>query len=302
VSTSHTGAAQAGTEPLEDGRTVETLSGSPSLATTFVKAVVTGFGKSGGGDLPQTALELAVSVDRDHLATYQQVCGWDVSDVLPHTYPHVLGFPLQATLMARSDFPLPLAGLVHIENTITVHRKLTADDALTITVHAERKRPHAKGTVVDLVTEVDSAGERVWEGRSTYLARGRSNPEAEVSRGPDLPVGAPAARWSLPEGLGRTYASVSGDVNPIHLHLLTAKALGFPRAIAHGMWTYARVLAALGPVASGPSTTSQVWFRKPVLLPSRVELVVDKSGDPIVAGLRAAKKPEVEHLVLTLEH
>lgn len=284
----------------ETNPTVETLSGPPSLATTFLKAVLTGRGKSGKGDLPQAALELAVTVERDHLTSYQRVCGWDLSDALPHTYPHVLGFPLQASLMAGSDFPLPMAGLVHVENVITVHRRLTAEDALTITVHAEDKRAHPKGTAVDLVTEVDSAGERVWEGRSTYLARGRSNPEAEAAPSAPMPEGNLAARWRLPDDLGRTYASVSGDINPIHLHPLTAKAMGFPRAIAHGMWTYARTLAALGPAAAGPST-SHAWFRKPVLLPSSVELVVDKSGPAVVAGLRSAKKQEIEHLVLTLE-
>lgn len=280
--------------------TVETLSGAPSLATTFAKAVVTGFRKDSTAALPDTALQLGVEVDREHLATYQRVCGWGVSDVLPHTYPHVLGFPLQATLMARTDFPLPLAGLVHVENVIAVHRRLTADDELTISVHAEDLRPHPKGTVVDLVTEVESAGERVWEGRSTYLARGRSNPDAVGSDPPSIPSGAPAARWRLPEDLGRTYGSVSGDINPIHLYALTAKAMGFPRAIAHGMWTYARTLAALGPGVDGPST-SHVWFRKPVLLPGAVELVVERVDGGFAAGLRSAKKPENEHLVLTLD-
>ena len=283
---------------------VETLSGPPSLATTFVKALFTGRGKSGRGPLPDTTLELAeLAVDRGHLATYQRVCGWGVSDTLPHTYPHVLGFPLQAAVMARGDFPLPLAGLVHLENVVTVHRRLSADDLLTIAVHAESLRPLPKGTVVDLVTVVDSDGERVWDGRSTYLARGRSNPDATTSEQAPMPTGVPAARWRLPGDLGRTYASVSGDVNPIHLFALTAKAMGFPRAIAHGMWTYARTLAALGPGVDGPST-SHVWFRKPVLLPGSVELVVDRGRadrpDHVTAGLRSAKKHETEHLVLTL--
>lgn len=277
----------------------EVLSETPSLATTFAKAVVTSFRKDATAPLPDTTLQLQVEVDREHLATYQRTCGWSVSDVLPHTYPHVLGFPLQATLMARTDFPLALAGLVHVENTITVHERLTADDELVISVHAENLRPHAKGTAVDLVTLVDSGDSRVWEGRSTYLARGKSNPDAESSRPADIPTGTPAARWRVAEDLGRTYASVSGDVNPIHLYAITAKAMGFPRAIAHGMWTYARTLAALGPAVDGPST-SQVWFKKPVLLPSAVELVVDRTDGGFTAGLRSAKKHETEHLVLTL--
>ena len=50
--------------------------------------------------------------------------------------------------------------------------------------------------------------------------------------------------WRLPGDLGRRYAAVSGDRNPIHLYALTAKAFGFPRQIAHGMWSKARCLAA----------------------------------------------------------
>ena len=49
--------------------------------------------------------------------------------------------------------------------------------------------------------------------------------------------------WSLPASASRAYAAVSGDVNPIHMSALTAKAFGFPRAIAHGMYTAARALS-----------------------------------------------------------
>lgn len=278
----------------------ETFSEAPSLAKVFVRAALAG--KKSGTALPTSELVLAGhSVDRQHLMDYQRLCGFGVDDVLPHTYPHILGFPLQAELMARSSFPLPLVGLVHVENTITVRRQLTADDVLDIAVHAEKLRDHPKGRRVDLVTEAAVDGEPVWSGRSTYLARGRGNPEAERgTEAPAVPKGAAAARWSLPGDLGRQYAAVSGDVNPIHLHALTARAMGFPKAIAHGMWTCARVLGALGRTANGPST-SHVWFRKPVLLPGNVDLVVDRSQPLVVAGLRSTRKPETEHLVLTLE-
>ena len=78
--------------------------------------------------------------------------------------------------------------------------------------------------------------------------------------------------WKLGEGTGREYAAVSGDWNPIHVHALTARPLGFPTAIAHGMYSYARVLAALGPRLPEGGLTSRVWFRKPVRLPSTVRL------------------------------
>ena len=64
--------------------------------------------------------------------------------------------------------------------------------------------------------------------------------------------------------------SVSGDLNPIHMHPLTAKAFGFPTAIAHGMWTKARCLAALHPRLPDHFRV-EVQFRKPILLPATVQ-------------------------------
>lgn len=279
---------------------LETMASTPALARLLLKGALTGRGRSGSAVPDRTLQRPDVAVDRDHLARYQRLCGWDVGDRLPPTYPHVLGFPLQVALMTGRGFPMPLLGLVHVESMITLHRALSADEALTISVRVEALRAHRKGRLVDLVTEVDVGGERVWSGRSSYLHRGGSNPDApQGDSAPAFPQGAPSAVWRLPEGLGREYGSVSGDVNPIHLHALTARPLGFPRAIAHGMWTYARTLAALG-LRTGRPSTSQVWFRKPVLLPSSVELVVHKDEQRVVAGLRAAKDPATEHLVLML--
>lgn len=278
---------------------VTTLTQPPALARIYARAVVAG--KKTGTSLPERQLRLeGHTVDRSDLLEYERLCGFNNSDVLPHTYPHVLGFPLQMQLMSAKDFPLPLMGLVHVENAITVHRELTFAEPLDLTVRAERLRAHPKGRQVDLVTEVDVDGQRVWEGRSTYLARGKGDPDAERGTTPPaMPTGPAAARWRLPGDLGRTYGSVSGDVNPIHMSAVTAKAMGFPKAIAHGMWTYARVLAAVGPSTSGPST-SQVWFKKPVLLPGSVDFVIDTSGEQLVAGLRRSGRPETEHLLLTV--
>ncbi|MBW8732458.1 MAG: MaoC family dehydratase N-terminal domain-containing protein, partial [Terrabacter sp.] len=220
------------------------------------------------------------------------------SDVLPHTYPHVLGFPLQVALMTDRSFPLPLPGLVHLENQITVHRRLTADDRLEVTVRAQDLRPHAKGRLVDLVTEVQADGMPVWQGRSTYLHRGRGSAQAPANQAaPPLPDVEPAAVIAVGEGQGRAYAAVSGDVNPIHLHVVSARAMGFPRAIAHGMWTAARTLAVLGARAQDASS-SHVWFAKPVFLPSIVELVVEDAGSSVLAGLRSARDPAKTHLTM----
>jgi len=251
-----------------------------ALGMLYLKAAVNAVGPR-ARELPDTVLERSgVEVDRAHLAEYARVCGFGLTDTLPVTYPHVLAFGQQVELMAGRSFPLPLPGLVHIANTITVHRRIEASEQLDISVHAERFVSHPKGAQVDLVGRIRSGDDEVWTGRSTYLARGAKAPTgaAEGASAPPGPErsgievgGPPAAVWAVDAGTGRRYASVSGDVNPIHLHPLAAKAFGFPRAIAHGMWTAARSLAAVeGRLPD--AVTYEVTFGRPVLLPSTVEL------------------------------
>jgi acyl dehydratase len=141
----------------------------------------------------------------------------------------------------------------------------------------------------------------VWRGRSTYLARGAHAPEGAPAADVEVSVGAldrMAAQWRVPDDAGRRYAKVSGDVNPIHLSALTAKAFGFKRAIAHGMWVKARALAAL----SGrlpDALTVDVAFRKPLFLPSTVVLstaAVDGGWDLAVRNAAS----DTEHLVGTV--
>jgi acyl dehydratase len=264
------------------------------LGSLYLKAAIGAVGPR-GHELPDTALGKDVSVDREHLAEYARVCGFPVADALPVTYPHVLAFPLQVELMARRSFPLPLPGLVHVRNRITVHREIDAAEPLAVRVHAEGLRAHPKGAQVDLVAQVDAAGLTVWEGRSTYLARDAVAPEGapEPAEPPGIEDAAPVATWRVDAGTGRRYARVSGDVNPIHLHPLTAKAFGFPRAIAHGMWTAAHAIAALqGRLPA--AVTYDVAFGKPLLLPSRVELHTRSTAGGWALEVRGRKGPHLK--------
>lgn len=260
--------------------------GSAGLASLYLKTVVGSIGPR-ASVLPEGERSWeGMSVDRGHLADYARVCGFPVVDALPPTYPHVLAFPLQVELMAGRNFPLPLPGLVHIRNTITVNREIDAAERLDLRVHAERFVAHPKGAQVDLVARVDVGGEPVWHGRSTYLARGATVPDGDEPpppAPPEAPDGPAVATWRVGADTGRRYAGVSGDVNPIHLHPLTARAFGFPRAIAHGMWTAARALSALqGRVPA--AITYDVAFGKPLLLPGTVDL----HAEPVDGGWHLA--------------
>lgn len=218
--------------------------------------------------LPDTQLwRGGIAIDRSHLAAYDRVCGFPLSDAPPATYPHVLAFPLAIELMAAGDFPFGVLGLVHVRNAIEQLRPLRADEPLDLLVWAENLAGHPRGRTVDVVAEGSVDGEPVWRDRSTYLHR-ESSGGGGAPRDPSDPPDADAV-WNVPGDVGRRYAAVSGDRNPIHLHRVPAKLLGQKGAIAHGMWTKARCLAALqGHLPH--AFTVEVAFKLPVLLPARV--------------------------------
>ncbi|MEU4096994.1 MaoC/PaaZ C-terminal domain-containing protein [Streptomyces sp. NPDC026673] len=282
------------------------------LLLTLAKGVLTGVGKRPDADAPLPADRPgapAVRVDPDRLAAYAAVCGFRRSDRLPLTYPHILGFPLAARLMADRRFPLPLLGLVHTSIEIVQRRPIPPGERPGITVRAEGLRPHRRGVEAVIVTEALIDGEVVWADRSGYLARTRGNGTREGGtsrRATDREAtgsGSPAlgseavlptvAEWRLPADLGRRHASVSGDWNPIHVHPLTARPFGFPRAIAHGMWTVARCAAEAVP-EDAEEVTLRAEFKAPVLLPATVSYAAASGAFAVRSGDRLHLSGTVE--------
>lgn len=265
-----------------------TLERVPTLGSLYAQAIGRMAQAVMGGRPPTglpdvTYVVDGVRADPDQLSEYQGLLGEPGTDVLPAGYVHVLAFPLAMAVMARPDFPLPLLGMVHLANRVEQVRPLTLGDRMRVRAWAQDLRAHRSGTQVDLVVEVQRQGspEVVWRGVSTYLAKGRTLPgipattETNRTEAAHPPV---TAQWRLGAGLGRRYGAISGDRNPIHLSGLTAKLFGFPRAIAHGMYTASRALATIG-TARGDAFVWTVEFGKPVLLPSTVTFGVAASDD-----------------------
>lgn len=217
--------------------------------------------------LPGEALRVDdVAVDPARLAAYEQVCGFAPGAVVPSTYLHVLGFPIAMRLMNAPGFPFRVIGLVHIANTITQVRPVGPAERLSFTVSATDLRAHDRGRQFDVHAAATVDGVEVWRGVSTYLRRDRS---AASGRGSvDEPPAADAI-WPVGRGVGRAYARVSGDRNPIHVSTIGARMFGFPQPIAHGMWSAARCLAA---VQDGLPTAYayRLVFKRPIPLPSTV--------------------------------
>lgn len=261
------------------GRRRVELDGLPASGALYRRAllgVVPGVGGRRGSDVP--GLELAVggvSVDQRHLADYDRVCGFRLTDRLPATYLHVLGFPLSLRLMTSPGFPIPLTGVVHVANRITVHRPVEVGERVDFHTYAENLRPHERGRQLDVVLVGSIGGEEVWRGVSTYLGKERGGARRDRGDRPAPP--AASARWRVTPRVGTDYARVSGDHNPIHTSKLGARLFGFPRPIAHGMWSKARCLAALEPRLP-EAYTVDVAFKLPVPLPSTVAFSASPNG------------------------
>ncbi len=222
--------------------------------------------------MPDVTLNLdGVLTDRERLAAYDRVCGFDLSNVLPPTYPHILAFPLHLALLTDGRLPvLPRSAW----STSSIGSSSTG-----------RSRPASRstsGSGPPRWSHTHGAASSRCAPRSGWAGTvsGRRCPPtctaaAPIGRRP-RPTAPPSsealpasATWRLRGDLGRRYGAVSGDLNPIHVHPLSARLFGFHSAIAHGMWTKARSLAALGPQLPGAFAV-EVAFRRPLLLPATV--------------------------------
>jgi acyl dehydratase len=270
------------------------LNHEPSLPGLYVQAATRR--KITGTTLPDTGLRCWVDVDPKRLAAYREVCGFADNGLLPPTYPHILAFALQMQLLTAKDFPFPLLGLIHLSNCIRVFRPMGGVNRARISVHVQNLQPHAKGATFDLVTMLDDQLGPLWEAESRMLCRGvklEGEPVEEVLASSMSLI--EVTRWKAPADMGRRYAKVSGDYNPIHLSAVSAKLFGFPTAIAHGLWNKARTLAALSDHLPTANVEIAVQFRKPVRLPGEVTLLASAAGSS--GDFQLVGAGDLEHMV-----
>jgi hypothetical protein len=261
-----------------------------------------------GGAVPRIESRLAkVVIDRKHLAQYSEICGAATGATLPIAYPHILAMPLHLAMLGAEAFPVKLFGLVHVQNRIAMREPLSAEEPAEIRCWIEGHRETERGQEFDLHTEYVVGGEPRWDETCTFLARRRSAPGAgkttTISRGPEGSPDAQAIKSSsfrAPAGLGRRYGFISGDVNPIHMSDLTARAFGFQRAIAHGMWSLGRLISDFEPSQFDGGCELSVNFKLPIYMPSWLMLQRWSIENGTAFALRDAQG-EKPHLTGTLK-
>lgn len=282
-----------------------TLDAPPKNGSLYVKAALGAVPLpfTGGRKpvIPDREVRLeGLRVDPEHLAAYCRATGLRFGDTLPLTYPFVITFPMVMKLVVQRDFPFVAVGAVHAENLIERTRDISLSEPLDITAHIENLREHPKGLLVDAISEIRVGRELVWRQVTTFLHQqktslsGGPKPEPKPEEVPPPPL----RTMRVDQQTITRYANASGDQNPIHTSALGAKAFGFPRAIAHGMWSAAAILSTLEGRIPG-NTTYAVKFGKPILLPSTVNVYADQVAEGWDLALRHPKKG-YPHLTATL--
>ncbi len=242
------------------------------------------------------------TADAARLRTYREVCGLSNAGFLPPLYLHAMAMPLHMAVMSHPRFPLRLLGLVHLANSMQCLRPVGDFEVLDMDCQMHGLEVTERGQTFTLHTRLQTAGETVWTETSTFLAplprNGQRPPTDDV---PDW--GSPVARWGVAGNAGRQFASPSGDWNPIHISAVSARLFGFPRAIAHGMFSAARCVDLLRRDSS-PCAPVQIdlRFKRPLLIPGEVALYTRQEADSTRFVLKVLPhgEPHIEGMLRSL--
>lgn len=271
----------------------------PSMTSAYLSAIFPG---GGGGEVPRIEAKVRnVVVDRKLAEEYDEVCGLPHAPFVAPTFLHVLAAPLHLQIITHDAFPFKALGLVHVRNTIKSFQPVERGSVVDIESFVEGKKEARSGYEFDLVTRAHQGGELVWEESTVVLHRAKTSKSGEKRSKRENPKsGLPSegiirsAPWNVPADMGRQYAGVSGDYNPIHLFALTAKAFGFKRQIVHGMWSQSRVLGDLvDDIDIFAPMELEIAFKKPLTLPARPVLTTREADQGIDYELRSTDQEKL---------
>lgn len=262
----------------------------PALAPLLARAALPK-SASKALEFPQRSIELTpLSFSNKQRKRYAKACGFALErNTLPPSFLHIIAFRLQMQLMVQGDFPLAAMGCVHLNNEIVQHRSIGSDETLRMVCQLSEHQLTARGVEFTFECLVYAGDECVWEDRSQYLSRRKTNipkPAKPAHREPRSY--SQQEPLNISTGTARQYALASGDFNPIHLHDISAKLLGFKKMVVHGMWSKAACIAKLLDHDRSDALRCRVEFKTPVFLPSKALLCYEKNGSDTAFELRDA--------------
>lgn len=295
--------------PTPESFRVHTIDSIPPLTKSYAKVAV-GMLRSKQSQvisLPDTRWETTDRISRQLVDNYNALMGASGlvgQNSTPSVAVHITAFGLSTAMMADRRFPLPLQGMVHLQHKVWHMSDVPIDHPVRISTWAQNLSPHHAGTSVEIWAQVfDPITDKLlWQSMALYLSKSFLLPGSPSPQRPKRPAFQPpvmTGQWDLPKDIGRRYGAVSGDRNPIHLSNLTAKALGMPGAIAHGMYAAGKMLAGRETLA--PYTWA-IEFASPMRLPSRVALHYHEERDRLLVSGWNAKHEKLHFLGEIQQH
>ncbi|MGV1006616.1 MAG: MaoC family dehydratase [Candidatus Nanopelagicales bacterium] len=247
----------------------------PRIPVSLAKAVVPKVRRPGVATvLPSSETTVVgLEVDADRLAEYRELLG--SSARMPLAFPQLAATALHLNLLSARSFPVPAMGLVHPGFTVECLGELPLDETWEVRAWIDGQRNVRAGLEFDLRAEVSVDGVSLWRSRAVTLSRSKRAAGPDASGAPVVDSSGPWSRLfslDVPEDTGRSFARLSGDINPIHLHALSARLFGFKAPIAHGWWLLGRMAALLEADEAVPGRRADIVFRQPVSLPSTPQL------------------------------
>lgn len=230
-----------------------------------------------------------IAVPPARLNAYRELLGLPASDEIPPLYPQIAAMPLHLKLLSTPGLPGRTLGVVHLGQIATWHREPGRNEgAMDLAVSLRPGPEHIRGQIFYMTTDwLDGEGQTIWSGESLLLFRGvdgGGEPGENDRVPPSTPVrpkDAVTENFRCPPGIGRSYARVSGDWNPIHLGSMSARLFGFSQPIVHGMWALAKGMVAVENHRTESLAGHQLeaWFTAPLFWPSETCLHVTPEGD-----------------------
>lgn len=219
--------------------------------------------------------------DPSLISCYRTVCGFKDNNggPIPITYLQTLFIGILGRFITSPFFPLKPTGLIQVFQSFEQKRPVSTGETLDIACTLLDFTKKETGIETRFILEVSSSGEIVWQGISGFFTRSGAKKTPSAPKPEDIFL-EKRETIPVPSGTGRLYAAVSGDYNPHHLYPLTAKLFGFKTAIAHGMWSLARVTASLDREfgIQGPALI-EASFKLPVFMPAVTTLGWEQASD-----------------------
>ena len=254
------------------------LKQKPSLIASMARILQKRSAKKANFEFPYLNVIMEnASIDRANLLLYRNLTGYEDDGKLPVLYPHAIASPIYMFMLSQKEFPLNLLGALHLKNRIISYRKISEKETFSIDVRMGKVRILSNGIEFDFSVILSQRDEILWKGVSTWFKRGNFGQSNEKLNTFDTltPIGRGQLMCELeiPEDIGKRFAKVTGDYNPIHISPLMARLFGLKRNIIHAMWFCGFIGSKLFHLNKINPIQIDLAFRSPIFVGSKATVI-----------------------------